>query len=341
MSRLCLEKNHTQKSVFLYFCFKKVCPSDLDTHATQLNTAETTTLRALYKNLQTEMKINFTEDESNALFSSAKAYADSNEEAHLKIHMRFLEIADRALNTNAKIAIEANRMSSDALQEWVASKSGGTVIAESPFATVKRNVDLFGVDTGLALADAKELKKVAKMVASKHKTQIKGPFKRQNALEFFKIAKESLDQPDYSYCIAKQAAALAGDKKVEDISLMMQVAKFLAEKFAGQDYRSLQFELLKSSRSKLAKLALTLLDNPDDNKANALVGLSYCLLSDNWKEGLSMLARSGDKELEALCQMEQSVSKISREQRQIGDAWYELKKNKAYKRKKTKTIEGL
>ncbi len=315
------EQLHAVRS-YVFYCSKKINDTNIEQYCSKLSNSEQKESRTLLAALKDMCNTAMTSEEAERAFQFADDFASNNSDAYLKIHMRYLEISERAIETNAAVAIKANRSSSEALQEWVKThKPKGPV---SPFSKPKRVKDLFGADTGFPVPDKSAFKKISRDIEGKYVAGFKGAQPHIFCKELFKIAKESIDLPEYAYVTTVLAAELACSKKVENLSLVMDCLDFLENKFAIADIDELRDDILTSGRSDSGKAALTLLENPDDEKANTTAGISYCLVGNNWKDGLVLLQKCDNDDLKRIASMEAQNPSKANEQKQLGDAWFDL-----------------
>lgn len=85
----------------------------------------------------------------------------------------------------------------------------------------------------------------------------------------------------------------------------------------------------KSIFPKIAHHVEQLDSDPDNARANYVVGWYLCLIKDNWGEGLQMLAKSDNDELRGLAQLEGQDSINIVKHVRLGDAWWDYaEKNK-------------
>ncbi|NRA37097.1 MAG: hemerythrin domain-containing protein [Planctomycetes bacterium] len=322
---------------YIFFCKKKMNIDELDAYIAQLGRGKAEEVRKTFENIEKETTQALTVEDAQLGFDEALAFADSNPDEHLKIHMRFLEISERAIETNSEIAIKASRRSSESLQAWVSNqKPAGPV---SPFNKPKRQINLMGEEVGFPVPDKKELKKLVKTVNGKYRAQIASPTVGFFAKELLKIGKESLDQPQFAYTCVYRAAQLAADKKIGNIALVMECLDYLEEKFAVLDIAGLRKDIISGGRSTVGKAALKLFEDPNDAKSNAIVGLTYCVVGDNWDDGIPLLQRGDNDELKRIAAMESAKPQEANEQKQLADAWFELTGDKKLKMFKIKIIK--
>src|SRR5690606_14584994 len=65
-------------------------------------------------------------------------------------------------------------------------------------------------------------------------------------------------------------------------------------------------------------------ERPDDPQANQQLGSYLLFARDNWKEGLPLLAKSGDEQLRTLAERELKNIRSPEALVALGDAWYDL-----------------
>jgi len=113
------------------------------------------------------------------------------------------------------------------------------------------------------------------------------------------------------------AIATTAARKMRDTELIFEITQ--RTKLA----RGLEEEMSEVSDAK-AKLA----KNPDDPTANLKYGQYLCFVKDDWKKGITYLAKSGDTALLELVKKDQAGTKDSKEQIALADAWWGLAENK-------------
>ncbi|NRA36563.1 MAG: hypothetical protein HRU15_00340 [Planctomycetes bacterium] len=322
---------------YIFFCKKKMNIDELDAYIAQLGRTQGDEVRKTFKLIEVETSQGLSTEDSALSYQEAEQFASDSPDEYLKIHMRFLEISERAIESNSALAIKASRKSSDALQQWVQSQK--QIGPASPFNKPKRTINLLGENAGFAVPGKKEIKTIKRGVQNKYKQQLSGSFIAQFSTELYKTGKESLDQPAYAYVCVMQAAELALDKNVNNISLAMDCLSFIEENFAVTDIGKMRMDVMKTSRSAAGKAAVKLFADPDDEKSNTLVGLSYCLIGGNWEDGSIMLQKGDDDDLKRIAAMEVTKPSKASEQKQLADAWYELVGNKKFKSNKLAMLQ--
>ncbi|NRA38036.1 MAG: hypothetical protein HRU15_07850, partial [Planctomycetes bacterium] len=311
---------------YIFYCKKKMNVNELDSYVVQLDRAKATAVRAAFSQIEKDINEAMTLEDADLGFKEAEVYAAENPNEHLKIHMRYLDISERAIDNNPTVAIQASRKSSDALQQWVAQSKAK--VPDSPFKIVRRGMNLMGQDAGFPIPSKKTQKSITKKLQKQFPARMKKPQDNMICKDLMKIAQDSLDQPDYAYVCALLAAQMAISKDVNDVSLMMQCVEFIAQHFGAEDIDALRRRLAKESRSSSGKAVLKLFDDQADLKANREVGLSYCFVGGNWQEGLPLLTRSEDVDFKQAVAMENAKPMKGIEQRQLADVWYDIAKQK-------------
>ncbi len=314
---------------YIFYCKKKMNINELDNYVAALGRDKGQRARQVFADIDQELSADMSDDDAALSFKDAEAFAAKNPQEFLKIHMWYLEISERAIKTNAELAIQASRKSSEALQEWVASRAPKE--AASPFTKVKRGVTLFGQDAGFPLPNKKQQKEAESILSKQFGSELKRPQSNALSKQLLKMAKDSLDQPGYAYVCARKAAESALAKGVNDVSLMMQSVNFIAKHFGTEDIDALRISLAKSARSSVSKAVLTLLEDQSDVEANKIVGFSYCFIGNNWKQGLPMLEKGADPSLQKAIAMQKADPRKGIEQKQLADAWFEIASDRAYK----------
>lgn len=104
-----------------------------------------------------------------------------------------------------------------------------------------------------------------------------------------------------------------------------QLVRVLSDREAAYQWKMLS-ERVKTGKQifpKIANQVEVLSKDPDDAKANYLVGWYFCLIKDNWNEGLQMLAQSNNDELRNLAQLEAQTDMSLIRHLRIADSWWD------------------
>ena len=84
-------------------------------------------------------------------------------------------------------------------------------------------------------------------------------------------------------------------------------------------------ESLSKDREEIKAAAARLEKDPDDPRANLVLGRQYCFSKNDWEKGLAMLALGPDSALRTAAQRDlRGEGAVGREQMAIGDAWREV-----------------
>ena len=81
---------------------------------------------------------------------------------------------------------------------------------------------------------------------------------------------------------------------------------------------------LKREFKGIASAELTLSVNPDDPKANLVVGRFYCLVKKDWTAGLACLLKGSDKTLKELAAAETAGPRNVAKQVELSDRWWSI-----------------
>jgi hypothetical protein len=108
--------------------------------------------------------------------------------------------------------------------------------------------------------------------------------------------------------MARQALQSAGDK---------------AQKKTTEPFLT-RMERLTKRYEGVKPAVRTLRDKPDDPEANRIVGAFWCLDKEDWKKGLSLLAKADETALAEAARKERIEPTAPAEQAALGDAWFEL-----------------
>jgi hypothetical protein len=124
------------------------------------------------------------------------------------------------------------------------------------------------------------------------------------------------DNFDTAKRVGTQASQLVRSSKNKD--LLQQIVEKIKEiQVAAKAYLD-------------AKEAMaTLRDNPDDPKANLIVGKYECFTKGDWDKRLPMLAKGSDEGLKALAAKDIAGATSTKEQVKLGDAWWDVSKERA------------
>jgi hypothetical protein len=116
------------------------------------------------------------------------------------------------------------------------------------------------------------------------------------------------------YGEAARLAALA-----DATARKLQVASLIDEaKLRAAEMRQIQDEW-----GRMQPLALRLRENPDDEKANAVMGRFHCFLAGDWDAGLPLLARGSDTALQRLAREELAAPAKGSAWLALADGWWD------------------
>ena len=329
-------ENVREANAYIFYCKKKMNIHDLDRYVerTQSNKQDAEKAIAVVDTVVNE-KIDGTK--AQEYFKAAESFASAYPESHFKIHMRYLEVAERFADANPSVASKATRLSSEALQAWSKTlKKEERIMPETVFLRAhKKTTDLFGQAKGSPSPDEDSYKDILKQLKKEHKEKFRSKKRHQFATWLFDTALKSQQDKNLAFVLANEAAEVACDRKVLDISLMMKVSTFLSSHYSGPNEKDRQIAYLNPVASApLVKQALLLLESPDDAEANTAMGMNFCFVGQNWPDGLPLLAAGVEGEWKRVAQMEEIKASTTGELLELADLWFDLaqeREAKSYK----------
>jgi hypothetical protein len=132
---------------------------------------------------------------------------------------------------------------------------------------------------------------------------------------FMKIADEAMVKNDYRTATSAARSAVTCAKKAKDVSLTRDALK-----------KSKEIVTIERQWRTAKKAAETLKQNPDDPRANSVVGKFFCLIAGRWDWGLSNLVKGSDEELKDAAAKDLMNPKDATKQVTVGDSWWDLAK---------------
>ncbi len=124
------------------------------------------------------------------------------------------------------------------------------------------------------------------------------------------LLEEALNTDDYDHARALVNTAEAAARKLKVVALVRGVQR------RGQEVQKLQ-----DAYAKIKPFADTLRQNPDDARANLVMGRYQAFTRGNWERGLPLLAKSGDARLGALATKEMTPPEKPAEQFALAEGW--------------------
>ena len=326
-------ENVREANAFIFYCKKKMNVDDLDRYVERTKQNKQDAEKAI---AVVDAVVNETIDGAKAedYFNAAESFATAYPDAHFKIHMRYLEVAERFAEANPSIASKATRLSSDALQAWSKTlKKDDAPMPETVFLrSHKKSTSLFGESKSSPSPDDDTCKDILKTLKKNHKEKFRSKKRNQFANWLFETALKSQQDKNLAYVLAHEAAETACDRKVLNISLMMQAAAFLTKHYSGPNEKDRQLAYLEPVASApLIKQALLLLEQPDNKQANTDLGMNFCFVGKNWTDGLPLLAAGVEGEWKRVAQMEELKASNASELLEMADLWYDLSEEREAK----------
>ncbi len=321
--------NVREANACIFYCKKKMNVDDLDRYVARTQGDK----EAAQKTLAVVDAVSqeaVAADKAGEYLKSAQDYAAAHSDAHFIIHIRYLEVAERFVDLNPAIASQAMRLSSDALTAYAETLKPTKPMPNTVFLrSHKKSVDLFGQERAASPPDDKTHAKILKKLKKDHKEKFKSKKLNQFANWLLRTAIESKMDRDLAYVLAHEAAEVAMDRKLLNISLMMRAADFIATTYAGPDTKTLQIQYLNLvSSAPLVKAAILLLDQADDEESNTLVGRSFCFTDDNFADGLVLLSAGVEGDWKRVAQMEELKPSNTNEMLELADLWFALAEDK-------------
>ncbi len=138
---------------------------------------------------------------------------------------------------------------------------------------------------------------------------------KEIAMESLKIADQAILADRYELAVKIGAVAEKAARVTEQPELIATMEK-----------RNKKFALAYKEMQRIAPFLKKLKDNPDDPKANLVVGKSWCLVRDRWEKGLPYLVKSKHPFLAELAQQDMKAPKDSDGQIRLAEDWWKAAK---------------
>ena len=242
------------------------------------------------------------------------------------------EYAKRERSVRLKLArqliAEAGNVKNDPLQRFVLLTEARDLAAEGfdsalAFETISVIAAGYDLRTDVPPSSPASMKLE---VLKKLRRSAKGQDETRSVVRaFLEIAKEAVTLKDYG--AAGEAARAAGTaaKIARDRELSAEVGAL-----------SKEISALRKKVEAIRKAELALSVDPDDPRANLILGRVHCFDNADWTRGIPHLAKGSDEGLRRVAKMEILNLKDPTAQAGVGDAWYELaeKEGNALSRKK-------
>lgn len=268
------------------------------------------------------------QDQAVDYLTRAEAFAADNPDDPFKVHLRFLEVAERFESADTAVAVKAMRGASDALERYARTlkEAAGRKIPPTVFQAPAEQLKPGTLPLPQATDVSRAQRALEKQYAERFRVE-EPDAERKLARWLFAKAKESTDDPVTAYALADLAAEAAVDKEARALMFCLEVADWIQASYQQVDPVALKTEWLRRSRGYPPALAIaTLLEAPDDAEANGLAGKYLCFEVGDWKQGLPLIAEAADEELKRLGEMEHRGPEGPAQQRELAEAWYQMGK---------------
>jgi hypothetical protein len=258
--------------------------------------------------------------EAKAYFDRANAYAKANPTAYMQITSRYFEVAERFIGTD--ISEQAHRLSLAAQKQMMEQTK---IEQEMLRATIFTRTAAIPAPGRNALATPEDLRDAVATIRKQYKDEYanrRPAQKRQLAAYLAKEAGDNSKPVTMRYALYQEAGALALAAK--DYFGLLKIADTMAGDFAVDAKDQKLAWLGKVTGDTMAAALVTLLNNPLDPKANAVVGKGFCFNENQWDEGVRVLALGNDQTLKTVAEMEVLKPEGSAQQVELADHWHEL-----------------
>ncbi len=207
-----------------------------------------------------------------------------------------------------KLLDQVGPSASDSATAWVLLREALDLAAQAGEAelaaeTVQQTSRLFQVDPRTLMTAA--LAGVAK--AAKLPKQF-GALAQQ----YFGLSEAAVEMDDFEAAEKAASAAVQAARKAGDVPLSVKV---------GAQAKTVS--ALKTKFEAVRKHDNTLLTHPADPAANLELGVYYCVVRENWPQGLPHLAKGSDAALKAAAERDLVNPQDAAEQAGLGDAWWD------------------
>ena len=329
---------------YLFWCRKKMTNSEIDQYLAATGTKGSSKekaardAKAAIAQLETKQ---VSKDEATDYYAAAERFAAKNKSKPYRVHIRFLEVADRFADKDPAVAIKAQKKARDAFDEYKKQEQERLAAQQAAIDKDRESIgeakemlkrlkidDIFTKQVTASgntpAPDRRELSSASREMKKLYKEQLKMDDDRTLAKYLFKQARSSKGDPALCYVLATEAIEHASDRKVSDVRLVHKIVGFLAKHFADIDVAELKKEAFDDMHRQIGAAAATMLDNPEDPEANTWVGMATAFVSDDLKAALPMLARSDREAIVKVAKMEAANPKKADEQLQLAQAWLEI-----------------
>jgi hypothetical protein len=188
-------------------------------------------------------------------------------------------------------------------------------------ATALQAADELAQDFAIPAADAFTLKVSALNRASKATTT---PDAYQSVVDAsLMLLEEALNADDFESARALVGTAETAARKLKVIVLVRSVQR-----------RGEEVQKMEKLYARIKPFADELRQNPDDPKANLVMGNYYAFAKGNWDRGLPLLAKGGSEQLKALAKQELSPPQDGAGQFALAEGWFKAADTKSPARNK-------
>lgn len=309
------ETKAVEMNSYLYWCKKKMTLDQMNDFLVKGETHG----KEIVEKLQSADKV---ENPNNAqtYYDRAEAFATSLPDEHLRIAIRYFEVADRFADSD----IGKRAMRECLKQTMLASKSSKAAAAGNIDETAKQPKRL----PLPSVADQKKAEAEIKSLFRDDLAKVKPGDKADFATRLSTQAEDTKDNPSGRYemrVLAINQAAQAGD-----VELLLMMHDKLDADFEGdfKDVKRVSFSTLSSANrtpaiGKFAADCKLLLDHPNDLAANLSAGRFLCFGVGDFERGLQLLAKSNHSVLSKIAKEDVSNPVDGTAQVNLGNLWWD------------------
>lgn len=303
----------------IFWCKKRMDIDDVKSFLAQKN-GDRSVAEALAKADQVATK-EVAQDQAHDYFSRAEQFAAKNPGKYDQIAVRFSEVAERFIGT--EIGLKAQQASMEALKNHMkAIRTAQEAQRETVFS---KSAASAGVGRRMALPSPESQKAAQATIRSLYKADFakRKPNQRKNLLKkLVDQARTSKDDPAMLHGLLTSAIDLGMD--IQDYYAVFNACDLLAGAFIDVDATAQKKSAYAKSKNPTVLAIITLLNQPDDEEANSVVGKYFCYEAQEWHEGLKLLVKGKDAELKAVAEMERIRPEGVAQQIELADKWYDL-----------------
>ena len=307
------EAKAVEMNSYLYWCKKKMTSDQMTTFLKHGETDD----KEIVARLQSADKTAKPSD-AKVYFDRAEAFSRNAPDEHLRIAIRFFEVADRFADSD--IGKQAMRQ---CLKETMLASKGGTTPTTAVSAAEAPKRLAAPKPAELKTAE-KELKELFKDDLAKVKPAEKAEFARKLSAQADETKDNSAGRFEMRILAIAQAAQSG------DTALMLSMFDKLDADFDGdfKETKRSSFSTLASANrmpavGKFASDSKTLLDHPADLAANLGAGHYLCFSAGDFERGLPLLAKSSHSVWSKLAKEDLKNPQDGAAQIALGDSWWD------------------